>query len=169
MATFTNSDLAYSVLLQAYEKLESYAHIDKFDPILEALYATFLISPLENEDRADPEMQNLFQSYADSYMLVSVDSNIIDDVIAFQKLKVDYDVFTRGEAYHAKQSYYFFEQTTRLQATSAFLKRNVSSKSLDQWRSSDRHLAFVADMDAKFLYVPKIWLRHILLVKIAHV
>lgn len=55
----------------------------KFEPILEALYAANLISSLENEDYADADMQNLFCFYSDSYMLVSVHSSIIDDVIHF--------------------------------------------------------------------------------------
>ena len=55
----------------------------EFDPILDALYAANLISSLENEDFADLEMQNLFQFYADSYMLVSSHSSIINEVIHF--------------------------------------------------------------------------------------
>ena len=30
-------------------------------------------------------------------------------------------------------------------------------------------MAFVADMDAQFLFVPKAWIRYILVVKIAHI
>ena len=54
-----------------------------FDPVLEALYAANLISTLENEDYADSEMQNLFRFYSDSYMLVSVHSSIVDDIVHF--------------------------------------------------------------------------------------
>ena len=50
---------------------------------MDALYSANLISSLENEDFADPEMQNLFQFYADSYVLVSTHSSIINDVIHF--------------------------------------------------------------------------------------
>ena len=50
-----------------------------------------------------------------------------------------------------------------------YLKTTTSSKSLDRWGSLDRHLAFVADMDANFIYVPKTWLKQILLVKIAKI
>ena len=57
--------------------------MQKFDPILEALYASNLISALEKEDYADSEMQNLFRFYSDAYMLVSVHSSIIDDIIHF--------------------------------------------------------------------------------------
>ena len=54
-------------------------------------------------------MQNLFQFYADSYMLVSTNSSIIDDVIHFQKLKIDCDVFAVGEAFYAKLKYHYFD------------------------------------------------------------
>ena len=40
---------------------------------------------------------------------------------------------------------------------------------MDQWKSSDRHLAFVADMDAQFIFVPKPWVRYILMVKILRI
>ena len=69
---------------------------------MEALYAANLISSLENEDYADIDMQNLFRFYSDSYMLVSVHSSIVDDIIHFQKLKVDYDVYTVGENRYSK-------------------------------------------------------------------
>ena len=81
----------------------------EFDPILDGLYSVNLISPLENEDFSDPEMQNLFQFYADSYMLVSTNSSIIDDVIHIQKLKIDCDVFAVGEAFYAKLKYHYFD------------------------------------------------------------
>ena len=42
-----------------------------------------MISSLENEDENDPEMQNLFATYADSYMLVSTNSSITEDIITF--------------------------------------------------------------------------------------
>lgn len=52
--------------------------------MLEALFATFMISSLDNEDENDREMQNLFSTYADSYVLVSTNSCIIDDIVIFQ-------------------------------------------------------------------------------------
>lgn len=119
---------------------------------------------------ADKEMQNLFQFYSDSFMLVSVDSFIIDDIILFQRLKVDQDVFVAGESRYAKLKYYYFDELTRITEVTKFLKQSgTGGKSIDQWRTADRHLAFVADMDAQFLFVPKTWLRYILMVKIARV
>ena len=50
---------------------------------------------------------------------------------------------------------------------SAYFKERSSSKSVDRWGQSSRNLAFVADMDAHFLFVPKTWLRQILLIKLA--
>ena len=59
-------------------------------------------------------MQNLFQSYSDSFMLVSVDSFLIDDIILFQRLKVDQEVFVIGENRYAKLKYYYFDPQTRI-------------------------------------------------------
>ena len=47
-------------------------------------------------------------------MLVSIHSNIIEEVILFQKLKVDYDVFTAGENYNEKLSSLFYYDVSRL-------------------------------------------------------
>jgi len=84
--------------------------------VLDALYSANLISHLENEDFADQEMQNLFQFYSDSYMLVSVHSSIINEVIHFQNLKVDYDVFSVGETRYAKLKCCYFDFATRINA-----------------------------------------------------
>jgi len=56
---------------------------ESFDPITESLMAAVMVSSLENEDEKDPEMQNLFATYADSYVLLSTNSCIIEDVIIF--------------------------------------------------------------------------------------
>ena len=78
-------------------------------------------------------------------------------------------MFTVGEAYNAKLKYHYFDEGTRLTVLSKRLNTKDSSKSLGQWKSVDRHLAFVADMDAQFLFVPKAWVRYILIVKIAQI
>ena len=114
VAKLSDHKIAYALLLQAYDKLENYSTSKKFDPVLEALYAANLISSLEREDYADSEMQNLFSFYADSYMLVSVNSSIIEDVIHFQQLKVDYDVYSVGETQYAKLKYLYFDMGTKL-------------------------------------------------------
>ena len=141
----------------------------EFDPVVEALYATNLISSLENEDYGASEMQNLFQFYADQYMLVNINSSIIDEVISFQKMKVDHDIFMQGESRYKKVQWYFFDPAMRLDAMKSFLSRSTSSTSLEQFRQSDRGVAFIADMDAQFLYVPKTWIRYILMIRLAKV
>ena len=76
---------AFQLLQQAYDKLEAYQFGSSgFDPVTEALFAAVMVSSLENEDAEDPEIQNLFANYADSYMLVSTNSCIIEDIIVFQ-------------------------------------------------------------------------------------
>ena len=102
-------------------------------------------------------------------MLVSTNSCIIQDICVFQQMRLDYDVFLRGESYNKKLSHLYFRDENRIRCLSEYLKTSTSSKSLDRWGSIDRHLAFIADMDANFIYVPKTWLRQILLVKIANV
>lgn len=83
ISRLTDRKIAYQILQRAYDKLESYSHSQKFDPVLEALYAANLVSTLENEDWQDAEMQNLFSCYSDSYMLVSVNSSLVDEIIHF--------------------------------------------------------------------------------------
>ena len=102
-------------------------------------------------------------------MLVSVQSSIINEVILFQNLKVDYDVFTAGEARNSKLKHYFFDLKTRHNDIKSYIESNQGAKALDQWKSSERHVAFIADMDAQFLFVPKSWVRFILMVKIARI
>ena len=114
LAKLTDKKTPLALLTQAYQKIESYERVKTFDPILDALYAANHISTLENEDASDSEMQNLFQFYSDSHMLVSIHSNIIEEVILFQKLKVDYDVFTAGENYNEKLSSLFYYDVSRL-------------------------------------------------------
>ena len=81
----TGCTQAFSLLQQAYDKLEAFQFgSGRFDPVLEALFAAVMVSSLENEDAEDPEMQNLFATYSDSYMLVSTNSCIIEDIIVFQ-------------------------------------------------------------------------------------
>ena len=82
-------------------------------------------------------------------------------------MKVDFDIYTRGEARYKKVKYYYFDYQTRLEKVGKFLRRDDGNMSLDQWGSHERNLAFIADMDAKFLFVPKTWIRQILLTKLS--
>ena len=96
-------NIAYSVLQQAFDSIDAFEiYSTAFDPIIEALFATFMISSLDNEDEKDPEMQNIFATYADSYALVSTNSCIIEDIIIFQQMRIDYDIYLRGESQFQK-------------------------------------------------------------------
>ena len=114
-------------------------------------------------------MQNLFSFYSDSYMLVSVHSSIIDDLVHFQRLKVDYGIYTAGEGHYSKLKYHYYEMSTKLLKLGEFLGGNSVSRSLEQWKSIDHNIAFVADLDAQFLFVPKTWVRYILMTRILRV
>jgi len=53
------------------------------DPVIEALFSACLVSHLQNEDLDDQEkpMQNLFETYADSFYLVHINSILMGDII----------------------------------------------------------------------------------------
>ena len=50
---------------------------------------------------------------------------------------------------------------------SAFSNATVKDKTVDRFDLKSNNLAFLADLDASFIYVPKAWLRQILLCKLA--
>lgn len=84
-------------------------------------------------------------------------------------MRLDYDVYARGEDKYQSVQHRYYHAENRLRHMAEYFKERSSSKSVDRWGQSSRHLAFVADMDAHFLFVPKAWLRQILLIKLAGV
>mmetsp|Transcript_46913 Transcript_46913/g.62081 ORF Transcript_46913/g.62081 Transcript_46913/m.62081 type:complete len:121 (+) Transcript_46913:608-970(+) len=82
-------------------------------------------------------------------------------------MRVDYDVYLRGEQQNKKIANRFYYEQNRISAMQTYFKEHSSNKSVDRWGESERHLAFVADMDAHFLYVPKAWIRQIILIRLA--
>ena len=68
---------------------------------------------MKNEDESEmgQKMQNLFQNYSDSYYLVSINSPIIDEVVAFQNFVHSYNTYTKSmEKIRKVNSYYFMSQ-----------------------------------------------------------
>lgn len=84
-------------------------------------------------------------------------------------MKVDHDIFMAGEARYKKLKYYFYDPAQRLDSISNYLNRSNITRSLDQFKSTERRVAFIADMDSQFIFVPKTWIRYILMIKIARV
>ena len=50
------------------------------NPTIDALLASVGVSTLHNEDGNTDETQNLFESYSNSYLLVSANSCIIEEI-----------------------------------------------------------------------------------------
>ena len=63
----------------------------------------------------------------------------------------------------------FYSNETRKASMSTFYNETDKLRMTDHWKeieSLDSDLAFVIDMDAQFIFVPKMWVRNILLLKI---
>ena len=58
-------------------------------------------------------------------MLVSINSIIIDEVIHFQNLTKDYDLYTVGEKQYKKLSFYYYDQGTRIYELKDYLESNM--------------------------------------------
>ena len=52
---------------------------------------------------------------------------------------------------------------------SAFSHATIKDTSIDRFDLNSNNLAFLADLDACFIYVPKAWLRQIVLCKLVEV
>ena len=75
----------YFLLREAFSKISDKNTILEHDPIIDALYTVFCISPLDKEDShfRQPDVDreensNLFESYSTTHMLVSIYSPIVE-------------------------------------------------------------------------------------------
>lgn len=119
----------------------------------------------EDLEGKDTQMQNLFQSYTDRYYLVSIHSCLIDEIMAFQN-------FTNYKHQH-KITYdkLLSEILLKNKMTNKQLKDSLAGMEnespLNQWKNLGSHditqkNAFIFDMDANFICVPRVWVDQIL-------
>ena len=53
-------------------------------------------------------------------------------------MRLDYDVYLRGEQKNKKLEFMFYDSASRFQAITTYFKTRTSSKSVDRWGSSER-------------------------------
>ena len=104
-------------------------------------------------------MESLFESYSDAYMLVNINSPIINDVSLIQSYQQDCDMYDFQASKSNEIELKCFLNQNRNEKMVQAIKGQKMNQSVNYWKTQDaKKQAFVADMDAQFVYVPKKWI-----------
>ena len=101
--------------------------------------------------------------------MMNVNSDLLPIVTAIQFFKTENKAYQGGKTKWNKITKEFYDKSKRMTAMKNFSQQTRNDRRTDHWKDIDHpdsELAFVIDMDAQFVFVPKVWIRNILLLKI---
>ena len=151
------------IMKQVWLLLVERHDFSKSTPILEALFSGFLVSHLGDEDYCgDQPTQDLYKSYSESHFMVNINSDLMPQIMAIQAFKNEFKVHQRAQNEYDKLTRDFFFYETKAKKVKTFLRQIRMDRLTEHWKTiskSDDEFAFVVDLDAQFIFVPKAWVR----------
>ena len=117
-------------------------------------------------------MQDLFETYQDAYDMVNINSGLMPEILALQKFKIETKGMHQAKKQYEKLSKRYFYYDSQSTAHRNFIRQLKDIINPDHWNDTQRNeseLAFLVDMDAQFIFVPKAWTQAVMKIRLLSV